>query len=238
MLREWFLTLKQPDGSCVMHEGGEVDVRACYCMLIVAVLTGIDDDEVRRGIVGFVASCQTYEGGFGCKPYEEAHGGYTYCSTAALAILRRLDAVDMRALKRWLSRRQDATGCGFNGRTNKLIDACYAFWIGAAFTLVRAHEADARAEEARSVADLLALDQVGYAAFEDTAEATLRRVCAEQAVVDAVVDETKEAGAGPEAKQAADSDDWVDEETPVGQLGFDQVLKHVIQTPKKNNNKN
>jgi len=36
----------------------------------------------------------------------------------------------------WLSQRQVDKLGGFNGRTNKLIDSCYSFWIGAVFNIV------------------------------------------------------------------------------------------------------
>lgn len=45
---------------------------------------------------------QTYEGGLGGEPYNEAHGGYTFCGVAALALVGRLDAIDLPALARWV----------------------------------------------------------------------------------------------------------------------------------------
>lgn len=44
-------------------------------------------------------SCQTYEGGFGGEPWNEAHGGYAFCAVAALAILDSLHLADVDALK-------------------------------------------------------------------------------------------------------------------------------------------
>ena len=52
------------------------------------------DDELTRGTAAWIASCQTYEGGIGATPGEEAHGGYTFCGLAAMVLL---DAVAMRA---------------------------------------------------------------------------------------------------------------------------------------------
>ena len=43
-------------------------------------------------------SCQTYEGGFAGFPGMEAHGGYTFCGIAALALLGSHDACDIKAL--------------------------------------------------------------------------------------------------------------------------------------------
>lgn len=35
----------------------------------------------------FLLRCQTYEGGFGGEPFNEAHGGYNFCALAGLLIL-------------------------------------------------------------------------------------------------------------------------------------------------------
>jgi protein farnesyltransferase subunit beta len=47
----------------------------------------------------------------------------------------RLQDLDVSRLTEWLSQRQVQFG-GFNGRTNKLIDSCYSFWVGAVFNIV------------------------------------------------------------------------------------------------------
>lgn len=47
----------------------------------------------------------------------------------------RLHEIDVSRLMYWLSHRQVEFG-GFNGRTNKLIDSCYSFWIGSVFNVV------------------------------------------------------------------------------------------------------
>jgi len=43
-------------------------------------------------------SCQTYEGGIGGYPGNEAHGGYTFCALASLEILKKTDYIDSEAL--------------------------------------------------------------------------------------------------------------------------------------------
>ena len=40
--------------------------------------------------------------------------------------------VDMDALRDWLMKRQMSFEGGFSGRSNKLVDGCYCFWVGAA----------------------------------------------------------------------------------------------------------
>ncbi|CAB1342582.1 unnamed protein product [Coregonus sp. 'balchen'] len=67
-LLSFLFSVKQPDGSFVMHVGGEVDV-----------------------------SCQNWEGGLGGVPGLEAHGGYTFCGTAAMVILGKDHMLDLKS---------------------------------------------------------------------------------------------------------------------------------------------
>jgi protein farnesyltransferase subunit beta len=122
-----------------MHKDGEADVRATYCA--VAVATGLDvaTPELLAGVPEFVARCQTHEGGFAGAPGNEAHGGYTFCSLAALLLLGRTDAVRLEgvgSVRQWAARRQMRREGGFSGRANKLVDGCYSFWVGALFPLL------------------------------------------------------------------------------------------------------
>lgn len=43
-------------------------------------------------------SCQNWEGGLGGVPGLEAHGGYTFCGTAAMVILGKEHMLDLKAL--------------------------------------------------------------------------------------------------------------------------------------------
>eukprot|EP01064_Diplonema_japonicum_P005517 TRINITY_DN13672_c0_g1_i1.p1 TRINITY_DN13672_c0_g1~~TRINITY_DN13672_c0_g1_i1.p1 ORF type:complete len:500 (+),score=73.18 TRINITY_DN13672_c0_g1_i1:58-1557(+) len=165
-LLNWFLTLKNPDGSVLMHDGGEIDVRGCYCMMLPAVLLGIDTPKLREKMAEFIVSCQSYEGGFGCQPYEEAHGGYTFCATSALSLLREHQNVNKKTLSSWLAKRQCPSQGGFNGRTNKLVDACYSFWVGAAHAILKSWEAADR-DDPTSVKDALLQDMIAYKNFDD-----------------------------------------------------------------------
>lgn len=140
-LYQWFVSLKKEDGSYAMHHNGESDVRSTYCVLSVAALLNILTDELLEGTVEFLLSCQTFEGGFAGTPYTEAHGGYTFCALAALYVTpQKFKNVDMSSLLRWLGARQLHVEGGFSGRSNKLVDGCYSFWIGASFALVEAFE--------------------------------------------------------------------------------------------------
>lgn len=174
---EFFMSVKQPDGSFLVSHYGEVDVRGLYCLLAVATLLNLLTPELLEGVPEFIASCQTYEGGFGNASFPgwafssdgydptaprpvlgEAHGGYTFCALASwmflqpyLRIYHKSPSVDApttaeripptintRALLRWLTHMQ-GTGIelgGFKGRTNKLVDGCYSWWVGGCFPLV------------------------------------------------------------------------------------------------------
>ena len=135
-LYRFLVDLKNPDGSFSMERGGEVDVRAAYCVLAVSTLLGLRTDYLERGLVDWLLSCQTYEGGFGAAPFLEAHGGYAYCALASLRLLQAGDRANLRSLRRWTAERQVAAEGGFNGRTNKLVDGCYSFWVGALWPLL------------------------------------------------------------------------------------------------------
>jgi protein farnesyltransferase subunit beta len=135
-LLEWILSLLGEDGSFRMHEDGEIDVRATYCLMAVAKLLNLDFSAHKSKIISFCATCQTFEGGFGGEPWGEAHGGYAFCATAALYIMQGLDQIDLPALTGWLARRQHSYEGGFNGRANKLVDGCYSFWQGGAIAIV------------------------------------------------------------------------------------------------------
>lgn len=135
---------------------GEVDVRGAYCSMTVIALLNLalelpDDSPARsHGLTSFtdrlgewVGSCQTYEGGIGAAPGNEAHGAYAFCGLACLSILGPPDVtipryLDVDRLVSCLSSRQHAPEGGFAGRTNKLVDACYSHWAGGCWALLEA----------------------------------------------------------------------------------------------------
>lgn len=119
-----------------MHTDGEVDVRGTYTVLAVCSILDLLTPELISNVAEYLLSCQTYEGGFGGEPYNEAHGGYNFCALAALYILGKADQCDLDGQERWLVCRQMRLEGGFQGRTNKLVDACYSFWQGGACAIV------------------------------------------------------------------------------------------------------
>ncbi|CAD5119863.1 DgyrCDS8447 [Dimorphilus gyrociliatus] len=135
-LRNYLMKSHQLDGSFVMHEGGEIDIRGVYCAAVVAKLTNMLSPEMFDNTGEWLASCQTYEGGFGAMPGLEAHGGYSFCGLAAAILLKREKLIDTQSFLRWLVLRQMTFEGGFQGRTNKMVDGCYSFWQGGAFPLI------------------------------------------------------------------------------------------------------
>uniref|UniRef100_A0A9L0SUU3 Protein farnesyltransferase subunit beta n=1 Tax=Equus caballus TaxID=9796 RepID=A0A9L0SUU3_HORSE len=127
-LLEYLYSLKQPDGSFLMHVGGEVDVRSAYCAASVASLTNIITPDLFEGTAEWIARCQNWEGGIGGVPGMEAHGGYTFCGLAALVILKKERSLNLKSLLQWVTSRQMRFEGGFQGRCNKLVDGCYSFW--------------------------------------------------------------------------------------------------------------
>lgn len=126
-----------------IHFNGEMDIRGVYCSLVTADVLGILEDNkgLTDNVGDFLIGCQTYEGGFCCSPYGEAHGGYTFCALASFYLLSKIGdesykRINFEALAEWLTNRQLSSLGGFNGRINKLIDSCYSFWVGACFELI------------------------------------------------------------------------------------------------------
>lgn len=137
-LANLFASLKLPDGSFRVHHGGEVDIRATYCVFSCCKLIGLEIEELSRNCANFVSKCQSWDGGIGPFPGVEAHGGYTYCGLAALVLLNETKLIDLDRLCFWLVHRQMKIEGGFSGRTNKLVDGCYSYWIGTSLTIIQA----------------------------------------------------------------------------------------------------
>ncbi|KAJ3289688.1 hypothetical protein HK104_007290 [Borealophlyctis nickersoniae] len=90
--------MKMPDGSFVMHEGGETDVRGTYCAMNVCKLLNIIDPILVDNAAEFIVRCQSYEGGISGCPGAEAHGGYTFCALAAMEMLKKSSLLDLDSL--------------------------------------------------------------------------------------------------------------------------------------------
>ncbi|CAI7929391.1 unnamed protein product, partial [Closterium sp. NIES-54] len=130
--------MKCQSGGFRLHQGGETDVRGCYTAMAVAHLLCIRTPDLTENVAAYVHRCQTYEGGIGGEPGAEAHGGYTFCGLAAvlLAGADPWEHLNLPLLLDWLVFRQGSVEGGFQGRSNKLVDACYSLWQGGLFPLL------------------------------------------------------------------------------------------------------
>ncbi|CAO1321505.1 unnamed protein product [Diamesa hyperborea] len=137
-IKSFLWTVRESNGAFRMHVDGELDVRGSYCAVSVGRLSGISpNNRLFEGTANWIASTQTYEGGFGGTPGLEAHGGYSFCGAAALALLGTTSTVNLNSLLRWAVNRQMRYEGGFQGRTNKLVDGCYSFWQGCLVQVVQ-----------------------------------------------------------------------------------------------------
>jgi len=136
---------QREDGSFSTVPGSnESDLRTLYCAFAISsMLNDWSAVDVPRALA-FVATCRTYEGGYGQSPFCEAQGGTTYIAIASLQLASTMGSeseilapLERQTTIRWLLDNQDKSG-GFSGRTGKEADACYCFWCGAALKILGA----------------------------------------------------------------------------------------------------
>lgn len=73
----------------MMHEYGECDLRGSYIVAIITKFLGLNED-ILEGVAENILASQTSEGGISNVIGGEAHGGFTFCGVAALAVMGRL----------------------------------------------------------------------------------------------------------------------------------------------------
>jgi len=132
------------DGSFTGDQWGETDTRFLYGALNALSLLGLLHLVDVPKAVTYVQSCENFDGGYGICPGAESHAGQVFTCVGALTIAGRLDLVNKDRLGAWLSERQIDYG-GFNGRPEKLVDACYTWWVGSALAMIdRLHWIDGK----------------------------------------------------------------------------------------------
>ena len=137
-----------------MAVNGEKDVRGAYCSMTIHTLLHLplalppSSPARAAGLETFTSNlgswftrCQTYEGGLGGAPDNEAHGAYAFCVLACLCLIddpknSLPQYLNTNTLTRWLVDRQGGPEGGLSGRTNKLVDACYSHWVGGCWSLL------------------------------------------------------------------------------------------------------
>ena len=130
-LYDSILSLKQEDGSFAVSFGEESDIRSTFAALVICYYFKMLTPDITKNVLEFTHKCLNYDGGFSPVPHCESHGGYTYCGICILKILNKLDSIDLSKTIKWIAMRQMEFAGGFNGRTNKIVDSCYSWWIGA-----------------------------------------------------------------------------------------------------------
>lgn len=100
-MQRFLWSVREANGAFRLHVDGETDIRGVYCAVTVARLCHFapaDMATLFAGTVAWISSCQTYEGGIGGAPDLEAHGGYTFCGIAALALLESTGTCNLQKL--------------------------------------------------------------------------------------------------------------------------------------------
>lgn len=173
-MQQFLGRLKQKDSGAflIQEQGGEDDLRALYCAAAVAKMCNLatDKDLFDDRYFQRIQQCQTYEGGLGAVPFAEAHGGYTFCGVAALAILGRPECIDLNKLLSFCQAMQCQQTGGLRGRTNKLVDGCYSYWQAAAACLA----ATSIGEDLRTVINWQGLKRFILEACQDGGRGGLR----------------------------------------------------------------
>lgn len=149
-----------PNWAPAVGPFGENDPRCNY--MAAGILTALETPPATVKVivsidqaVKYVLSTLNYDGGLAQQPGNESHAGLTFCGLASLSLFlafddRVLDSVnDWTKTVRWLARRQivepdprwddevDEMLGGFNGRTGKPADTCYAFWVSASLEILK-----------------------------------------------------------------------------------------------------
>jgi len=137
----WLRSLQEEDGSFrAVAFGSESDSRFVYSAAASCFLlqdwSGMD---VPKSI-NYLCACFNFnDGGFGLRPSQESHGGATYTCLASLRLLGGLNALtteQRNSAVTFCVLKQDSAQGGFSGRSNKVCDTCYAYWIGSSLHIL------------------------------------------------------------------------------------------------------
>eukprot|EP01133_Synstelium_polycarpum_P015404 gene15404-18268_t len=79
LMHDFLMRMKTDHGSFRTQDQGEDDSRSTYCAISIASLLNILTPQLSDKVSEYLVRCQTYEGGFGGEPGNEAHdfeGGF------------------------------------------------------------------------------------------------------------------------------------------------------------------
>ena len=145
----YIANLQQPNGTFAGDEWGETDTRFLYGALnALSLLHYLPSQQPASpsplvdvdAAISHIKACHNFDGGFGTSPGAESHSGQIFTCLAALTLTGELESYlgesGKSRLGAWLSERQLEDSGGFNGRPMKLVDVCYAWWVGASLAMV------------------------------------------------------------------------------------------------------
>nr|UXY87083.1 geranylgeranyl transferase [Cryptomonas sp.] len=126
--------LKTKKGSFRSSFLGESDSRVNYCVFIILSLYNILTPEISANCEKYVRNIQMNDGSFSENKLQEGHGAFFYCCIANLIFFSQKN--DLISLPTtyvfWINQKMNLFDFSIQGRTSKLTDCCYFFWIGAA----------------------------------------------------------------------------------------------------------
>ena len=106
----------------------KLDLRELYCYCCLTKYFKIEILQKEK-IIKFIQNLKTFDNAYGFEKNNESHAGATYCCVKILYIIKKENyLIDKKKLIYWCVNKQQEFG--FSGRTNKMEDSCYTFWIG------------------------------------------------------------------------------------------------------------
>ncbi|KAF2769231.1 geranylgeranyl transferase type 2 subunit beta [Teratosphaeria nubilosa] len=146
-IAKFVASLQRPSGTFAGDEWGETDTRfmfsALYTLSLLNLLPHQQPDQPplvdMAAATAYIKACHNFDGAFGVAPGAESHSGQVYTCVGVLSIAGELDSYlgesGKDRLGAWLSERQLTSG-GLNGRPEKLVDTCYAWWVGSSLAMI------------------------------------------------------------------------------------------------------
>nr|UXY87570.1 geranylgeranyl transferase [Cryptomonas curvata] len=133
----FFKKLKNKKGSYQSFRGEESDSRLNYCILTMCSLYNILTFEISKNCEYHTRNIQMKDGSFSGNKSREGHGSFFYCCIACLIFFSQKNnfIIIPISFNYWLHQKEKFFDFSLQGRTSKLTDCCYYFWLGASFIL-------------------------------------------------------------------------------------------------------
>jgi protein farnesyltransferase subunit beta len=133
----FFKKLKYKKGSFLSYFTGEIDSRINYCILTICSLYNILTSEISKNCEYYIRNVQTKDGSFSGNKSKEGHSSFFFCCIASLIFFSQTkkSIIVPMCFNNWLLQKEKFFDFSFQGRTSKLTDCCYYFWLGASFII-------------------------------------------------------------------------------------------------------